>query len=58
MDQGKGDELLKNTVNLYVPAMHREQALMAFRLLVEAARYEGATTAVSTFAPLQRRAGK
>lgn len=58
MDQGKGDELLQKAVLLYVGPQHREAALLTFRQLVEAARYEGATTAVAQFAPMMRRAGK
>lgn len=58
MDQGKLDELLQKSVTLYVPAQHREAALATFRMMVQAARAEGATDAASLMTGIIRKAEK
>lgn len=58
MDQGRLDELLQKAVNLYVPAMHREAAMMTFRMMLDSARVEGASMAVSELTAVIRKERK
>lgn len=58
MEKGRLDELLQKAVTLYVTPQHREAALMTFRMMIEGARTEGASLAISELTAVVRKEKK